>query len=113
MKLLIENWNKFVNEEIESVIDEGESGRKAGISSPHQILKLDPNFKFQKKPADRQQKLRVLQDVGNPSTATVFDVEGDIVGTLDLESDPYWLQSVVRYSPGDVERAFRTLKEGE
>ena len=110
MKTLMENWNRFVNEEEEVAVNEADSGRKAGISTPHQILKLDPNFKFQKKPTDRQQRLKVLQDMDNPNTATVFDLEGDVVGTLDLKSDPYWLRSVVTYDPELVDYTLKNRR---
>ena len=110
MKTLMENWNRFVNEEEEVAVNEADSGRKAGISSPYQILKLAPDFKFQKKPTDGSQRLKVLQDVDNPDTATVFDLEGDVVGTLDLNSDPYWLRSVVRYDPELVDYTLKNRR---
>ena len=110
MKTLMENWNRFVNEEEEVAVNEADSGRKAGISSPYQILKLAPDFKFQKKPTDGSQRLKVLQDVDNPDTATVFDLEGDVVGTLDLNSDPYWLRSVVRYDPELVDYTLKNAR---
>ena len=104
MKITKTRLKQIIKEEIENVIDEGDGERKAGISSPHQILKLAPDFKFQKKPTSRSQKLKVLQDMDNPDTATVFDLEGDVVGTLDLKSDPRWLRSVVTHPPGLVDR---------
>lgn len=110
MKTLMENWNRFVNEEEEVAVNEADSGRKAGISTPYQILKLAPDFKFQKKPTDGQQRLKVLQDVDNPDTATVFDLEGDVVGTLDLKSDPYWLRSVVTHSPELVDYTLKNRR---
>jgi len=103
MKITKNRLKRIIKEEIESVFNEADSGRKAGISTPYQILKLAPDFKFQKKPTNSMQKLKVLQDMDNPDTATVFDLEGDVVGTLDLKSDPYWLRSVVTHSPGLVD----------
>ena len=101
MKTLMENWNKFINEE-EEVLAENE--RKAGITTYHQIRKLDPNFKFQKNPSSASERLKVLQDMDNPNTATVFDKAGEVIGTgLDLKSDSYWLRSVVTHSPGLVD----------
>ena len=103
MKLTKNRLKQIIKEEIENVIDEGDGERKAGISDVHQILKLNPDFKFQKKPTSRSQRLKVLQDVDNPNMGTVFDLDGDVMGTLDLKSDPYWLRSVVTHSPGLVD----------
>ena len=46
----------------------------------------------------------------SPNTATVFDKDGDIIGTLDLKSDPYWLRSVLTHSPGLVDYTLKTLE---
>ena len=110
MKITKNRLKQIIKEELEAAVNEADSGRKAGISTPHQILKLAPDFKFQKKPTDRQQRLKVLQDVDNPNTATVFDLEGDVVGTLDLQSDPYWLRSVVRYEPELVDYTLKNTR---
>jgi hypothetical protein len=111
MKTLMENWNRFVNEEEEIAVNEADSGRKAGITTPYQILKLTKdNFKFQKRPTDAQQRLKVLQDMDNPNTATVFDLEGDVVGILDLQSDPYWLRSVVTHDPELVDYTLKNRR---
>jgi hypothetical protein len=104
MKITKNRLKQIIKEEIENVIDEGDGKRKAGISTPHQILKLNPDFKFQKKPTSGSQRLKVLQDVDNPNTATVLDLDGDVMGTLDLKSDSYWLRSVVTFAPGLVDR---------
>ena len=103
MKITKNKLKQIIKEEIENVIDEGDGKRKAGLTTAHQILKLNPDFKFQKKPASGSQRLKVLQNMDSPNTATVFDVEGDIIGTLDIKSDPYWLRSVVTHSPGLVD----------
>ena len=99
----------FLNESEErSVLSE--SDRLAGITTQHQIEKLDPNFEFQMQPSHPQDKLKALQDMENPDTATVFDKSGQVIGTgLDLRSDPYWLRSVVTHSPGLVDY---TMKHG-
>ena len=110
MKITKNRLKQIIKEELEAAVNEADSGRKAGISTPHQILKLAPDFKFQKKPTDRQQRLKVLQDMDNPNTATVFDLEGDVVGTLDLQSDPYWLRSVVRYEPELVDYTLKNTR---
>jgi len=46
----------------------------------------------------------------NPNTATVFDLEGDVVGTLDLKSDPYWLRSVVTHTPELVDYTLKNRR---
>ena len=46
----------------------------------------------------------------NPNTATVLDLEGDVVGTLDLKSDPYWLRSVVTYDPGLIDYTLKNRR---
>jgi len=111
MKLTKTRLKQIIKEEIENVIDEGDGERKAGISDVNQIRKLNPDFKFQKKPTSRSQRLKVLQDVDNPNTATVFDLDGDVMGTLDLKSDPYWLRSVVTHSPGLVDYTLDQLRK--
>ena len=103
MKLTKTRLKQIIKEEIENVIDEGDGERKAGITTPYQIVKLNPDFKFQKKYTGAQQRLKVLQDVDSPNMGTVFDLDGDVMGTLDLKSDPYWLRSVVTHSPGLVD----------
>jgi hypothetical protein len=110
MKITKNRLKQIIKEEIEAAVNEADSGRKAGISTPHQIMKLAPDFKFQKKPTDRQQRLKVLQDMDNPNTATVFDLEGDVVGTLDLKSDPYWLRSVVTHTPELVDYTLKNRR---
>lgn len=110
MKTLMENWNKFVNEE-KGILAEAEGERLAGITSYYQIRKLDPNFKFQKNPSSEHEMLKVLQDVDNPDTATVFDKAGEVIGTgLDLKSDPYWLRSVVTDSPGHIDYTMKNSR---
>lgn len=103
MKITKNKLKQIIKEEIEAVVNEDDSGRKAGLTTAYQILKLNPDFKFQKKPASGSQRLKALQDMDSPNTATVFDKDGDIIGTLDLKSDPYWLRSVLTHSPGLVD----------
>jgi hypothetical protein len=110
MKITKNRLKQIIKEEIENVIDEGDGERKAGISTPYQILKLNPDFKFQKKPTDGSQKLKVLQDTDNPNTGTVYDLDGDVMGTLDLKSDPYWLRSVVTFDPGLVDYTLKNRR---
>ncbi len=55
MKITKNKLKQIIKEEIENVIDEGDGERKAGISTAYQILKLNPDFKFQKKPASGNQ----------------------------------------------------------
>ena len=103
MKITKNRLKQIIKEEIENVIDEGVAERKAGITTPYQIKKFNPDFKFQKKYTGAQQRLKVLQDMDNPNTGTVYDRDGDVMGTLDLKSDPYWLRSVVTHAPGLVD----------
>ena len=103
MKITKNKLKQIIKEEIENVIDEGDGERKAGITTPYQIVKLNPDFKFQKKYTGGSQKLKVLQDMDNPKTGTVYDLDGDVMGTLDLKSDPYLHRSVVTHSPGLVD----------
>jgi len=111
MKITKNRLKQIIKEELEAAVNEADSGRKAGITTPYQILKLTKdNFKFQKKPTDGQQRLKVLQDMDNPNTATVFDLEGDVVGTLDLQSDPYWLRSVVTHDPELVDYTLKNRR---
>ena len=107
MKITKTRLKEIIKEELETVITEAD--RNAGQSTPYQISKLDPNFKFQKQPTrGSDERLMVLQDIDNSKTATVFNYEGEVMGTgLDLTSSPKWLDSIVKYGPGLVKAAMK------
>jgi hypothetical protein len=106
MKITKQRLKQIIKEELDATLNEAD--RMAGQSIPSQIMRLDPNFKFDKQPTrGSDERLMVLQDIeGN--TATVFNYEGEVMGTgLDLNSSPKWLDSIVRYSPGLVKASMR------
>jgi len=100
MKMLMENWKRFVNEE-EGVVSEAGQQRLAGLTTAYQISKLSPDFKFQKRPSN--ERLKVIQDIQDPNRGLVFDGE-EMIGELDLTSNPQWLDSIVVHSPGLVDQ---------
>jgi len=106
MKITKQRLKQIIKEEVEATLTE--ATRKAGQALARQITKLDPNFKFSQQPARGQDEhLMVLQDIeGN--TATVFNYEGEVLGTnLNLSSSPKWFDSIVRYSPGLVKASLK------
>jgi len=52
MKMLMENWKRFVNEE-ECVVSEAGQQRKAGLTTAYQISKLSPDLNFKKDPVTK------------------------------------------------------------
>lgn len=106
MKILMENWKRFVNEE-EGVVSEAGQQRLAGLTTAYQILKLNPDFKFQKRPSN--ERLKIIQDIQDPNTGLVFDGE-EMIGELDLTSSPEWFDRVLRFSPGEVDQTLEYYK---
>ncbi len=103
MKITKQRLKQIIKEELDATLNE--ASRKAGKTTAYQIKKLDPNFNFQTQPSDEFAGLMALQDIDNSNTATVYDANDNIVGTLDLTSSPKWLDSVIKYSPDLVRRA--------
>ena len=102
----MENWKRFVNEE-EGVVSEAGQQRLAGLTTAYQILKLNPDFKFQKRPSN--ERLKIIQDIQDPNTGLVFDGE-EMIGELDLTSSPEWFDRVLRFSPGEVDQTLEYYK---
>jgi hypothetical protein len=79
----------------------------AGLTTADQIKDLNPDFQFSKKP--KNLRLKVIQDIQDPNKGLVFDGE-EMIGELDLNSSPKWLNSIVVYSPGLVDQTLEYYK---
>ena len=107
MKLSRARLRQIIKEEIENTLNEAD--RNAGMSSWYQIAKLNPDFKFIKRPADASTRLKILQDIADGDTASIFDASGEMIGQgLDISSDKW--KDIVKHGPGLVDQAMKQYK---
>ena len=109
MKLTKARLKQIIKEELAHALSENKNNRSAGMSIQYQIAKLNPEFKFDKNPPTDLTKLKILQDIGNSNTATIFDANGEVLGTgLDISSAKW--KDIVRFGPGLVDQAMDQYK---
>ena len=111
MKLTMTKLQQIIKEELEYAINEADNFRYAGMSDKNQVDKLNPGFEWEKglEPTDGGTKLKILQDTGNPGTASIFDASGEMVGQeLDISSTKW--KAIVDQEPYYVDQAMKRYK---